>query len=603
MPSVSSDLSHIRNFSIIAHIDHGKSTLADRFIQYCGGLTEREMAAQVLDSMDIERERGITIKAQSVTLNYTAKNGETYQLNFIDTPGHVDFSYEVSRSLSACEGALLVVDAAQGVEAQSVANCYTAIEQGLEVVPILNKMDLPQAEPERVANEIEEIIGIEAQDAVRVSAKSGIGIEETLEEIVKLVPPPEGDRDGDLQALIIDSWFDNYLGIVSLVRVKNGVLNKGEKILIKSTGRTHVVDRLGIFTPKMTDTKALRAGEVGFICASIKEITGAPVGDTITSSKTPNVPQLEGFKKVKPQVYAGLFPVSSDDFEAFREALDKLSLNDASLFFEPESSDALGFGFRCGFLGMLHMEIIQERLEREYDLDLITTAPTVVYQILKTDGSVIMVDNPSKLPAVNNIQEFREPIVKASILVPQDYVGNVITLCIEKRGVQIDMQYIGGQVSLTYDLPMAEVVLDFFDRLKSVSRGFASLDFSFDRFESARLTRLDVLVNGERVDALAIIMHSDLIQRRGRSLCEKMKELIPRQMFDVAIQAAVGGNVVARTTVKALRKNVTAKCYGGDVSRKKKLLQKQKEGKKRMKQVGSVSIPQEAFLAVLKVDS
>lgn len=603
MPSVSSDLSHIRNFSIIAHIDHGKSTLADRFIQYCGGLTEREMAAQVLDSMDIERERGITIKAQSVTLNYTAKNGETYQLNFIDTPGHVDFSYEVSRSLSACEGALLVVDAAQGVEAQSVANCYTAIEQGLEVVPILNKMDLPQAEPERVANEIEEIIGIEAQDAVRVSAKSGIGIEETLEEIVKLVPPPEGDRDGDLQALIIDSWFDNYLGIVSLVRVKNGVLNKGEKILIKSTGRTHVVDRLGIFTPKMTDTKALRAGEVGFICASIKEITGAPVGDTITSSKTPNVPQLAGFKKVKPQVYAGLFPVSSDDFEAFREALDKLSLNDASLFFEPESSDALGFGFRCGFLGMLHMEIIQERLEREYDLDLITTAPTVVYQILKTDGSVIMVDNPSKLPAVNNIQEFREPIVKASILVPQDYVGNVITLCIEKRGVQIDMQYIGGQVSLTYDLPMAEVVLDFFDRLKSVSRGFASLDFSFDRFESARLTRLDVLVNGERVDALAIIMHSDLIQRRGRSLCEKMKELIPRQMFDVAIQAAVGGNVVARTTVKALRKNVTAKCYGGDVSRKKKLLQKQKEGKKRMKQVGSVSIPQEAFLAVLKVDS
>ncbi|EAR10330.1 translation elongation factor 4 [Reinekea blandensis] len=600
---MSSDLSHIRNFSIIAHIDHGKSTLADRFIQFCGGLTDREMAEQVLDSMDLERERGITIKAQSVTLDYQAKDGKTYQLNFIDTPGHVDFSYEVSRSLSACEGALLVVDAAQGVEAQSVANCYTAIEQGLEVVPILNKMDLPQAEPERVAEEIEEIIGIEAQDAVRASAKSGIGIEETLERLVKMVPPPEGDLDGDLQALIIDSWFDNYLGIVSLVRVKNGVLRKGEKILVKSTGRNHIVDRLGIFTPKMTDTKELKAGEVGFICASIKDITGAPVGDTITSAKTPDVAQLPGFQKVKPQVYAGLFPVSSDDYEAFREALEKLSLNDASLFYEPETSDALGFGFRCGFLGMLHMEIIQERLEREYDLDLITTAPTVVYEILKTDGEVIHVDNPSKLPAVNNIEEFREPIVQANILVPQEYVGNVITLCIEKRGIQKDMQYVGGQVSLTYDLPMAEVVLDFFDRLKSVSRGFASLDFSFDRFEAARLTRLDVLVNGDRVDALAIIMHTDSVQRRGRSLCEKMKELIPRQMFDVAIQAAVGNNVVARTTVKALRKNVTAKCYGGDVSRKKKLLQKQKEGKKRMKQVGSVSIPQDAFLAVLKVDS
>jgi GTP-binding protein LepA len=600
---VSTDLSHIRNFSIIAHIDHGKSTMADRFIQYCEGLTAREMEAQVLDSMDIERERGITIKAQSVTLNYTAKDGKTYQLNFIDTPGHVDFSYEVSRSLSACEGALLIVDAAQGVEAQSVANCYTAIEQGLEVVPILNKMDLPQAEPERVAAEIEEIIGIEAQDAVRASAKSGIGIQETLEEIVRAVPAPEGDYDADLQALIIDSWFDNYLGIVSLVRVKNGVLSKGDKIMVKSTGRSHIVDRLGIFTPKMTDTKELKAGEVGFICASIKEITGAPVGDTITLAKTPDVAQLPGFQKVKPQVYAGLFPVSSDDYEAFREALEKLSLNDASLFFEPESSDALGFGFRCGFLGMLHMEIVQERLEREYDLDLITTAPTVVYEILKTDGTVIYVDNPSKLPAVNNIEEFREPMVQASILVPQEYVGNVITLCIEKRGIQKDMQYVGGQVSLTYDLPMAEVVLDFFDKLKSVSRGFASLDFSFDRFEAAKLTRLDVLVNGDRVDALAIIMHSDSIQRRGRSLCEKMKELIPRQMFDVAIQAAVGNNVVARTTVKALRKNVTAKCYGGDISRKKKLLQKQKEGKKRMKQVGSVSIPQDAFLAVLKVDS
>lgn len=600
---MSSDLSHIRNFSIIAHIDHGKSTLADRFIQFCGGLSDREMEAQVLDSMDLERERGITIKAQSVTLDYKAKDGKVYQLNFIDTPGHVDFSYEVSRSLSACEGALLVVDAAQGVEAQSVANCYTAIEQGLEVVPILNKMDLPQAEPERVASEIEEIIGIEAQDAVRASAKSGIGIEDTLEEIVKAVPPPEGDLDGKLQALIIDSWFDNYLGIVSLVRVKNGVLRKGDKITIKSTGRTHVVDRLGIFTPKMTDTTELKAGEVGFLCASIKEITGAPVGDTITLAATPEVEQLPGFQKVKPQVYAGLFPVSSDDYEAFREALEKLSLNDASLFYEPESSDALGFGFRCGFLGMLHMEIIQERLEREYDLDLITTAPTVVYEILKTDGTTIYVDNPSKLPAVNNIEEFREPIVQANILVPQDYVGNVITLCIEKRGIQKDMQYVGGQVSLTYDLPMAEVVLDFFDRLKSVSRGFASLDFAFDRFEEAKLTRLDVLVNGDRVDALAVIMHADAIQRRGRSLCEKMKELIPRQMFDVAIQAAVGNNVVARTTVKALRKNVTAKCYGGDVSRKKKLLQKQKEGKKRMKQVGSVSIPQDAFLAVLKVDN
>lgn len=600
---MSSDLSHIRNFSIIAHIDHGKSTLADRFIQYCGGLADREMAEQVLDSMELERERGITIKAQSVTLNYTAEDGQTYQLNFIDTPGHVDFSYEVSRSLSACEGALLVVDAAQGVEAQSVANCYTAIEQGLEVVPILNKMDLPQAEPERVAAEIEEIIGIEAQDAVRASAKSGIGIKETLEEIVKSVPAPEGDISGQLQALIIDSWFDNYLGIVSLVRVKNGVLAKGEKILVKSTGRQHTVDRVGIFTPKMTDTGELKAGEVGFLCASIKDITGAPVGDTITHSNTADVEQLPGFQKVKPQVYAGLFPVSSDDYEAFREALEKLALNDASLFYEPESSDALGFGFRCGFLGMLHMEIIQERLEREYDLDLITTAPTVVYEVVKTDGTTIYVDNPSKLPATNNIEEFREPIVRASILVPQDYVGNVITLCIEKRGIQRDMQYLGGQVSLTYDLPMAEVVLDFFDRLKSVSRGFASLDFSFDRFEASKLTRLDVLVNGDRVDALAVIMHTDSVQRRGRNLCEKMKELIPRQMFDVAIQAAVGNNVVSRTTVKALRKNVTAKCYGGDVSRKKKLLQKQKEGKKRMKQVGSVSIPQDAFLAVLKVDS
>ncbi|WP_028669405.1 translation elongation factor 4 [Saccharospirillum impatiens] len=600
---MSSDLSHIRNFSIIAHIDHGKSTLADRFIQVCGGLTEREMAEQVLDSMDLERERGITIKAQSVTLDYKARDGKVYQLNFIDTPGHVDFAYEVSRSLFACEGALLVVDAAQGVEAQSVANCYTAIEQGLEVVPVLNKMDLPQAEPERVAQEIEEIIGIDAHDAVHASAKSGLGIEDVLEQLIERIPPPVGNLDGDLQALIIDSWFDNYLGVVSLVRVRHGTLNKGDKIIIKSTGRIHVVDKLGIFTPKMAEKSRLRAGEVGYICASIKEIRGAPVGDTITLSSTPDVAAVPGFKKSKPQVYAGLFPVSADDYEDFRTALEKLSLNDASLFYEPESSDALGFGFRCGFLGMLHMEIIQERLEREYDLDLIITAPTVVYEIMKTDGEVIFVDNPSKLPAVNNIEEFREPIVRASILVPQEHVGNVITLCVEKRGVQRDMQFLGGQVSLEYDLPMAEIVMDFFDRLKSVSRGFASLDFAFDRFEASNLTRLDVLVNGDRVDALAVIMHRDHVQRRGRLLCEKMKELIPRQMFDVAVQAAIGNQVVARTTVKALRKNVTAKCYGGDVSRKKKLLQRQKEGKKRMKQVGSVSIPQDAFLAILKVDS
>ena len=600
---MSSDLSHIRNFSIIAHIDHGKSTLADRFIQVCGGLTDREMAEQVLDSMDLERERGITIKAQSVTLDYKARDGKVYQLNFIDTPGHVDFSYEVSRSLFACEGALLVVDAGQGVEAQSVANCYTAIEQGLEVLPVLNKMDLPQAEPDRVIQEIEEIIGLEAQDAVRASAKSGLGIEDILEQLIERIPPPEGDLEADLQALIIDSWFDNYLGVVSLVRVRQGTLNKGDKILIKSTGRQHVVDRLGIFNPKMTDKTVLKAGEVGFICASIKEIRGAPVGDTITLATTPDVPMVPGFQKVKPQVYAGLFPVSADDYGDFRDALDKLSLNDASLFYEPESSDALGFGFRCGFLGMLHMEIVQERLEREYDLDLITTAPTVVYEILKTDGEVVMVDNPSKLPAINNIEEFREPIVHATILVPQEHVGNVITLCVEKRGVQKDMQFTGGQVSLVYDLPMAEIVMDFFDRLKSASRGFASLDFAFDRFESSNLTRLDILVNGDRVDALAVIMHRDHVQRRGRLLCEKMKELIPRQMFDVAVQAAIGNQVVARTTVKALRKNVTAKCYGGDVSRKKKLLQRQKEGKKRMKQVGSVSIPQDAFLAILKVDS
>ncbi len=596
------DLKHIRNFSIIAHIDHGKSTLADRFIQHCGGLSAREMSEQVLDSMDIERERGITIKAQSVTLNYRAKDNNTYQLNFIDTPGHVDFSYEVSRSLASCEGALLVVDAAQGVEAQSVANCYTAIEEGLEVVPVLNKMDLPQAEPERVIREIEEVIGIDAQDAVHVSAKSGMGIEDVLEQIVKLVPPPQGDREKPLQAVIIDSWFDNYLGIVSLVRVRQGVLRKKDKILVKSTGQSYQVDIAGVFTPKRLETGILQAGEVGFVVAGIKDIHGAPVGDTLVSAKLPATEALPGFQRVKPQVYAGLFPVSSDDYESFREALAKLSLNDASLFYEPESSDALGFGFRCGFLGMLHMEIIQERLEREYDLDLITTAPTVVYEVVDSKGRELLVDNPSKLPDPASIEEMREPIVEAHILVPQSHLGSVITLCVEKRGVQKDMQFLGSQVSITYELPMNEVVLDFFDRLKSVSRGYASLDYSFKRFQTANLVRMDVLINGEKVDALALIIHRDDIRTQSRLLTEKMKELIPRQMFDVAIQAAVGNQIVARQTVKALRKNVTAKCYGGDISRKKKLLQKQKEGKKRMKQVGQVEIPQEAFLAVLKID-
>ena len=596
------ELTHIRNFSIIAHIDHGKSTLADRFIQHCGGLTEREMSSQVLDSMDIERERGITIKSQSVTLYYKARNGETYQLNLIDTPGHVDFSYEVSRSLASCEGALLVVDAAQGVEAQSVANCYTALEMGLEVVPILNKMDLQQAEPERVKLEIEEVIGIDAQDAIGVSAKTGMGIEDALEQLVELIPAPEGDRSAPLQALIIDSWFDNYLGIVSLVRVTQGVLRKKDKIQIKSTGQNYQIDRVGIFTPKRTDMDILEAGEVGFLVAGIKDIYGAPVGDTIINARLPQTDALPGFQKVKPQVYAGMFPVSSDDYEGFRDALAKLSLNDASLFYEPESSDALGFGFRCGFLGMLHMEIIQERLEREYDLDLISTAPTVIYEVLTKRNEVMLVDNPSKLPDPGEIEEMREPIVLANILVPQDHLGNVITLCTERRGTQIDMQFLAGQVSLSYELPMNEVVMDFFDRLKSVSRGYASLDYSFVRFEPADLSRLDVLINGDRVDALALILHRDDIRKQSQGLTEKMKELIPRQMFDVAIQAAVGSQIVARQTVKALRKNVTAKCYGGDVSRKKKLLQKQKAGKKRMKQVGNVEIPQEAFLAVLKVE-
>ena len=596
------DPSHIRNFSIIAHIDHGKSTLADRFIQRCGGLSEREMGAQVLDSMDIERERGITIKAQSVTLNYTALNGEVYELNFIDTPGHVDFSYEVSRSLYACEGALLVVDAAQGVEAQSVANCYTAIEQGLEVVPVLNKMDLPQAEPERVKQEIENIIGIDASEAIPCSAKSGLGIDELLEQLIVKIPPPIVDRSLPTQALIIDSWFDNYLGVVSLIRVTQGSLKKGQKIRVKSTGRDWQIDDVGVFTPKRHSTGLLQAGQVGFMIAGIKDIHGAPVGDTLVDSKFSDTDALPGFKKVKPQVYAGLFPVSADDFEDFREALEKLTLNDASLIYEPETSDALGFGFRCGFLGMLHMEIIQERLEREYDLDLITSAPTVVYEVITTDGQTLYVDNPSRLPDVGSIEEMREPMVAATILVPNEYVGSVMTLCVEKRGIQRDLKYMGSQVQIEFDLPMAEVVMDFFDRLKSATRGFGSLDYSFVRFQACPLVRLDILINGERVDALAAIVHKDHSQSRGRELAEKLRELIPRQMFDVAIQAAIGRHVIARTTVKALRKNVTAKCYGGDATRKRKLLEKQKAGKKRMKQVGRVEIPQDAFLAVLKVD-
>ena len=595
-------LSHIRNFSIIAHIDHGKSTLADRFIQHCGGLSDREMGDQILDSLDIERERGITIKAQSVTLYYEAKDGNRYQLNFIDTPGHVDFSYEVSRSLAACEGALLVVDAGQGVEAQTVATCYTAIEQGLEVIPVLNKMDLPQAEPDRVRLEIEEIIGIDATEAVCVSAKTGMGVEETLEEIIAKVPPPSGNREDALQALIIDSRFDNYLGVVSLVRVVAGRLQKNDKIVVKSVGKTYVVDTVGVSTPKRNETHELAAGEVGFIEAGIKDIHGAPVGDTITLSNTPEIEALSGFRKIHPQVYAGLYPISSDDFENFRDALSKLTLNDASLFYEPESSDALGFGFRCGFLGMLHLEIIQERLEREYGLFLITTAPTVIYEVELVNGDVEMVDSPSRLPPINSIQKMSEPIVLANILVPQEYLGNVINLCVEKRGIQKKMEFLGSQVSLNYELPMNEVVLDFFDRLKSVSRGYASLDYHFIRFEKSNLVRLDILINGDKVDALALIVYRDHAQAKGRQLVEKMKELIPRQLYDVAIQAAIGGQIVSRQTVKALRKNVTAKCYGGDVTRKKKLLEKQKAGKKRMKQVGNVEVPQEAFLAVLKVD-
>lgn len=599
MSDSSSDLSHIRNFSIIAHIDHGKSTLADRFIQMCGGLTEREMDSQVLDSMDIERERGITIKAQSVTLDYKANDGETYQLNFIDTPGHVDFSYEVSRSLAACEGALLVVDASQGVEAQSVANCYTAIEQGLEVVPVLNKIDLPAAEPDRVRQEIEEIIGIDATEATEVSAKTGIGIDQLLEDIVRLVPSPTGDKNAPLQALIIDSWFDNYLGVVSLVRVMNGCLKKKQKIRIMSAGRDHLVDHVGIFTPKRRDMDSLDAGEVGYMIAGIKEIDGAPVGDTITEVNNPAEEVLPGFKPIQPRVFSGLFPVAGDDYENLREALSKLRLNDAALFYEPETSTALGFGFRCGFLGLLHMEIIQERLEREYDLNLITTAPTVVFEIENTKGEVYKIENPAELPEPNFINEIREPIVSANILVPQEYVGNVISLCIEKRGVQKKLQYLGNQVSIEYEIPMNEIVLDFFDRLKSTSRGYASMDYEFVRFQAADLVKLDILINTEKVDALSVIVHREQSIGRGRDLTERMKEIIPRQMFDVAIQATIGAKIIARTNVKALRKNVTAKCYGGDITRKKKLLEKQKAGKRRMKQVGSVEIPQEAFLAVL----
>ena len=594
-------MQNIRNFSIIAHIDHGKSTLADRFIQICGALTEREMSEQVLDSMDLERERGITIKAQSVTLDYKAKNGVTYQLNFIDTPGHVDFSYEVSRSLAACEGALLVVDAAQGVEAQSVANCLTAIDLNLEVLPVLNKIDLPSADPDRVIQEIEEIIGIPAKHAVRISAKKGTGIEELLEQIVTEIPPPVGNPGGPLKALIIDSWFDNYLGVVSLVRVVDGVLPVGKKMRVMSTKRDYLIDEVGIFTPKRQTKKILGTGEVGYVVAGIKNIDGAPVGDTLTLAENPADKPLAGFKAVKPRVFSGLYPVDSSDYEAFREALAKLRLNDSALHYEPETSQALGFGFRCGFLGMLHMEIIQERLEREYDLNLITTAPTVVYEVETTNSEVINIDNPANLPSPDKIKEIREPIIYADILVPSDYLGNVINLCIEKRGVQKKLQYLGKQISLGFEMPLNEVVLDFFDRLKSVSRGYASFDYSFVCFRTSKLVKLDILINGERIDALSCIVHHDQAQNRGRELVEKMKEFIPRQMFEVAIQAAIGSKILARQTVKALRKNVTAKCYGGDITRKRKLLEKQKAGKKRMKQFGSVELPQEAFMAILHV--
>ena len=595
-------MKNIRNFSIIAHIDHGKSTLADRIIHLCGGLEDREMEAQVLDSMDIERERGITIKAQTAALEYKADDGQIYQLNLIDTPGHVDFSYEVSRSLSACEGALLVVDASQGVEAQSVANCYTALDLGVEVTAVLNKIDLPSADPERVKQEIEDVIGVDASDAVLCSAKTGLGVRDVLEAVIKKVPPPKGNIDGPLKALVIDAWFDNYVGVVMLVRVIDGVLKPKEKIRLMATGAQHLCEQVGVFTPKSLQKTALSAGEVGFVIAGIKSLDDAKVGDTVTHTDRPATEALAGFKEVKPQVFAGLYPVESNQFEALRTALEKLSLNDASLLFEPENSTALGFGFRCGFLGLLHMEIVQERLEREYDMELITTAPTVVYELLLKDGSVVQIENPSRLPEPSRIEETREPVINVNLLMPQDYVGPVMTLCNGKRGIQKNMQYMGRQVMLSYEMPLNEVVLDFFDKLKSVSRGYASMDYEFLEFRVADLVKLDIMVNGERVDALSLIVHRENSVRRGRDVAAKMRELIPRQMFDVAIQASIGANIIARETVKAMRKNVIAKCYGGDVSRKRKLLDKQKEGKKRMKQVGNVEIPQEAFLAILRVE-
>jgi len=595
-------MNNIRNFSIIAHIDHGKSTLADRIIHLCGGLSDREMEAQVLDSMDLERERGITIKAQTAALSYKARDGQIYQLNLIDTPGHVDFSYEVSRSLAACEGALLVVDASQGVEAQSVANCYTAIEQGVEVVPVLNKIDLPSADPERVMQEIEDVIGVEAIDAVRCSAKTGVGVEDVLEAVISKIPPPKGDPDAPLKALIIDSWFDNYVGVIMLVRVVDGRLKPKDKIRLMATGAQHLCEQVGVFTPKSRQKESLSAGEVGFVIAGIKELANAKVGDTVTLADRRAEAPLPGFKEIKPQVFAGLYPVESNQYEALRDALEKLRLNDASLQYEPEVSQALGFGFRCGFLGLLHMEIVQERLEREYDMDLITTAPTVMYEILTKSGEILMVENPAKLPEPSKVEEIREPIITSTILLPQEYVGPVMTLCNNKRGVQRNMQYMGRQVMLTYEMPLNEVVMDFFDKLKSTSRGYASLDYEFLEFRCSDLVKLDIMVNGEKVDALSLIVHRANSLYRGRELASKMRELIPRQMFDVAIQASIGANIIARETVKAMRKNVLAKCYGGDISRKKKLLEKQKEGKKRMKQVGNVEIPQDAFLAILRVE-
>ena len=594
-------MQQIRNFSIIAHIDHGKSTLADRFIQLCGGLEDREMSEQVLDSMDLERERGITIKAQSVSLSHTGDDGKVYQLNFIDTPGHVDFSYEVSRSLAACDGALLVVDASQGVEAQSVANCHTAVDQGLEVIPVLNKIDLPAADPDRVAQEIEDIIGIDSTDALHISAKTGHGIERLLQQLIERVPPPQGDPDAPLKALIIDSWFDNYLGVVSLVRIVDGVLEAGARIQMMSIGRVVGVDQVGIFTPKRVRKERLCAGEVGFLVAGVKEIDGAPVGDTITTAQNPSTEALPGFQQSKPNVFAGLYPIDSGDYEAFRDALAKLRLNDAALQYEPETSEALGFGFRCGFLGMLHMEIIQERIEREYAIDLITTAPTVIYEVIVTDGETLYIDNPARLPPPNLIAEIREPIISTDILTPQEYLGAVMNLCIEKRGVQTKLNFLAGQVAISFELPMSEMVIDFFDRLKSATRGYASMDYAFIRYDAADMVKVDIQINGEKVDALSVIVHRDHSTRKGRELASRMREIIPRQMFDVAIQAAIGAKFIARENVKALRKNVTAKCYGGDISRKRKLLEKQKEGKKRMKRVGSVEIPQEAFMAVLGV--